>query len=122
MRLILAATAALLVSTAAYAGDDIMANYYGNTVVGKSQMGESHTQYKADHTFTSALSSPMGSMDAKGTWAVNAKNELCRTYESAPPGMPNPVCVPWASHKVGDSWQITYNGRTTDISLVAGVQ
>jgi hypothetical protein len=85
-------------------------------------MGESHTQYKADHTFVSNLSSMMGSMQAKGTWAFNDKNELCRTYESPPPGMPNPLCVPWAAHKVGDSWQITMGGRTSDVSLVAGVQ
>ncbi len=124
MRLILTVSAAaLLISTAAFAGDDIMANTYGNTVIGKSAMGESHTHYKADHTFDTNLSSMMGSMKANGTWAINDKGELCRTYASAlPPGMPNPLCIPWTAHKVGDSWQATFNGRTSDVSLVAGIQ
>jgi hypothetical protein len=123
MRLILAATAALLVSTAAYAADDIMAATYGNTVVGKSAMFESHTHYNADHSFSAAYSSAMGSMEAKGTWAVNDKGELCRTFANPPPGSPNPLCVAWTSHKVGDTWTMsTANGGSVAVSLVAGVQ
>jgi len=121
MRLILAASAALLMSSSAFADGDVMANYYGNTVVGKSGMGESRTHYKADHTFDTSLSTMMGSFTGNGTWAVSDKGELCRTYTSQlPPGIPNPLCVPWASHKVGDKWQMTFNGRTSDLSLVAG--
>jgi hypothetical protein len=45
MRFILAASAAVALSGAAIAADDIMANYYGNTVIGKSAMGQSHTHY-----------------------------------------------------------------------------
>jgi len=122
MRMILAASAALLLSTAAYAGDDPMASTYGNTVIGKSGMGESHTHYNADHTVTADVSSMMGSMTLKGTWSIDDKGQLCRNYSNAPSMMPNPICVPWAPHKVGDSWQVTFNGRTSDLSLVAGIK
>jgi hypothetical protein len=121
MRLLLASTA-LVVSFAALAADDIMSNFYGNTVIGKSALGESHTHYKADHTFDAALSSDQGSMDANGTWAFNDKGEMCRTYATPIPGLPNPLCTAWTAHKIGDSWQITVNGRTSEVSLVAGVQ
>jgi hypothetical protein len=47
MHFILAASAALALSTAAISADDIMANYYGNTVIGKSALGQSHTHYRA---------------------------------------------------------------------------
>jgi hypothetical protein len=122
MHFILAASAALALSTAAIAADDIMANYYGNTVIGKSAMGQSHTHYKANHTFDAALSNDQGSMETDGTWALNDKGELCRTYNTPVPGMPNPICVAWTAHKVGDSWQITVNGRTSEVTLVAGIQ
>jgi opacity protein-like surface antigen len=95
MRFILAASAALALSTAAIAADDIMANYYGNTVVGKSALGQSHTRYRANHTFDAALSNDQGSMETDGTGAA---------------------------HQVGDSWQITVNGRTSELTLVAGIQ
>ena len=120
MRSLLIGAAAILGATAfAYAGDDVMANYYGNTVIGKSAMGESHVQYSADHTFAGTASSPMGSMALKGTWAVNDKGELCRTYDNPPPGMTNPLCTAWAAHKVGDSWTVA-PGRTA--TLVQGKQ
>lgn len=122
MRLILASLVALAISSTALAADDIMANYYGNTVIGKSAAGESRTHYKADHTFDSALSSAQGSMDTRGTWALNDKREICRTYETPVPGMPNPACVLLTAHKVGDKWQVVFNGRTSDVSLVAGIQ
>jgi hypothetical protein len=122
MRLSFLGIVALSLSFSAFASDDIMASCYGNTVIGKSALGQSHTHYRADHTFDAALSSDQGSMDTDGTWAVNDKGEICRTYNTPVPGFPNPSCVPWSAHKVGDSWQITLNGRTTDLSLVAGIQ
>jgi hypothetical protein len=122
MRLLLAASTALVLSFATLAADDIMTNYYGNTVIGKSAMGESHTHYKADHTFDAALSSAQGSMDTNGTWAFNDKGEICRTYATPVPGFPNPLCNAWAAHKIGDTWQVTVNGRTSEVSLVAGIQ
>jgi predicted 3-demethylubiquinone-9 3-methyltransferase (glyoxalase superfamily) len=93
-----------------------------NTVIGKSAMGQSHTHYKANHTFDAALSNGQGSMETDGTWGLNDKGELCRTYNTPVPGMPNPSCVTWVAHKVGDSWQITVDGRTSEVTLVAGIQ
>jgi len=122
MRLILVASAALLLSAPALAADDVMAGLYGNTVVGKSAVFESKTHYSADHTFTASYSSAMGSMDAKGTWALDANGQLCRTFETPPPGSPNPLCVAWVAHKVGDTWTVTSNGQTVNVSLVAGVE
>jgi hypothetical protein len=122
MRMILAAAAALLLAAPAVAADDPMASTYGNTVIGKSGMGESHTHYKADHTVTADVSSMMGSMTLTGTWKIDEKGQLCRDYSNAPAMLPNPVCVPWTPHKVGDSWEVTYNGRTSQLSLVAGIK
>ena len=122
MRFILATSVALSLSTAAIAADDIMANYYGNTVIGKSALGQSHTHYLANHTFDAALSNDQGSMQTDGTWALNDKGEICRTYNIPVPGLPNTLCNAWAAHKVGDSWQVTVNGRTSELSLVAGIQ
>jgi hypothetical protein len=109
-------------SFAALAADDPMASYYGNTVIGKSALGESHTHYKADHTFTADLSSDQGSMQTQGTWELNDKGEVCRTYSTPIPGFPSVICNPWSAHKVGDRWQVTFNGRTSEASLVAGIQ
>jgi hypothetical protein len=122
MRLILAASAALLLSSPAFAGEDIMQNYFGNTVISKTTAFESHTNYNADHTFTANYSSPMGSLAAKGTWSVDASNQLCRTFETPPPGATNPLCLAWSSHKVGDTWQVSTAMGSADISLVAGIK
>ena len=120
--LMIAASLIALCAVPAWASDDIMAGYYGNTVVGTSAMGESHTHYKADHTFDVTLSSMMGSRSTKGTWKIDEKDQLCRTYEQAPPGMPNPLCIPATAHKAGDSWTITFNGQTRDLTMKAGIQ
>jgi hypothetical protein len=122
MRFSFLAPIAISLSFSAFAADDQMANYYGNTVIGKSALGQSHTHYRADHTFDAALSSDQGSMDTDGTWALNDKGEICRTYNTPVPGFPNPSCIAWAAHRIGDTWQITVNGRTTEVSLVAGIQ
>ena len=122
MRLLLTASLALALSSSLFAADDIMANYYGNTVIAKSAAGESRIHYKADHTFDASLSSSQGSMDAAGTWAIDDKGELCRTYSTPVPGLPNPLCYAWAAHKIGDNWQVALGGRTAELSLVAGIQ
>ena len=106
----------------AFAADDIMAGYYGNTVVSVGGILESHTHYRADHTFDMTATAMGQSFDGKGTWAIDDKGQLCRTYESPPPGMPNPLCIPAAAHKVGDSWTVSVNGQTRDMSLKAGIQ
>lgn len=120
--LILGAAALLAFSTAALAGDDVMAGYYGNTVVAKGAMGESHVHYKADHTFDGSASSMLGSMSLKGTWKIDDKGQLCRTYDTAPPGVPNPLCTPVDPHKAGDSWTMTMGDQKRQVSLVQGIQ
>jgi hypothetical protein len=118
MRAFILGAAALLASTSLAFADDIMTGLYGNTIISKGSMGEVHVHYKADHTFDGTASSMMGSMDLKGTWAFDDKGQLCRTYDTPPPGVTNPLCTPWAAHKVGDNW--TMSDRM--ITLVQGIQ
>lgn len=123
MRCFALGIAVLLASSSmALAGDDVLAGYFGNTVISKSQMGESHTHYNADHTFSGTASGMMGSMDFKGTWKIDDKGQLCRTYATALPGMPNPLCTPVEAHKPGDTWTLQMGGQSRTISLVKGVQ
>jgi hypothetical protein len=118
MRAYILGAAALLASTSFVFADDIMAGYYGNTVIAKGTLGESHVHYKADHSFDGSGSSIMGKMDLKGTWTLDDKGQLCRTYDTPPPGVSNPLCTAWAAHKVGDSWSM----MDRSITLVQGVQ
>jgi hypothetical protein len=111
--------AALLATVPAFAGDDVMAGYYGNTAIATGGIAETHTVYSADHTFDMKV--PMYHMEFKGTWKVDAAS-LCRTYETAPPGVANPLCTPIEPHKIGDSWSITMDGKTRNVTLVKGVQ
>jgi hypothetical protein len=118
MRLFLLGAAALFVaSTAALADDDLMANTYGNTLVAVSAGGmESHTYYNADHTFSGKV--PAMGFEYKGTWAIDDKGELCRTFDPPVPGRTNPDCDTFQSHAVGDKWTATDGGS---ITLVQGV-
>ncbi len=114
--------ALLLCAVPCFAGDEVMTNYFGNTVVTKSSMGESHMHYKADHTFDVSIMAMGISHGTTGTWKIDDKGQLCRTYAQVPPGMPNPLCTPWAAHKIGDSWKMDFNGSTRDLSLVKGIE
>jgi hypothetical protein len=118
MRLFLLGAAALFVaSTAALADDDLMSNTYGNTLVSVSAGGmESHTYYNADHTFSGKV--PAMGFEYKGTWAIDDKGELCRTFDPPVPGRTNPDCDTFQSHAVGDKWTATDGGS---ITLVQGV-
>jgi hypothetical protein len=122
--LLLGAGVALASTSVAFAGDDIMANFYGNTVITKSANGESHTHYKKDSTIDADLSGPMGSISLAGTWKIDDKGQLCRTYTNVPAMLPipNPFCTAWASHNVGDTWTITMNGQSRTVTLVKGIQ
>jgi hypothetical protein len=114
MRIIVLASALALASSAAFA-DDIMAPRYGNTIISKDAAGnENHIYYNADGTFTGK----QGTAPFKGTWAIKDGNTICLTSNPAIPNTPNPVCVPVAAHKVGDTWT---SGPYT-VSLVAGIQ
>ncbi len=118
--------ASLLAFTAApaLAADDAMANFYGNTAVVTGGMAETHTHYRADHTFD-VTAHAMG-MDYKftGTWKFDEKGQLCRTYaDPTPPGLPsNPFCSPFEAHKIGDTWTMTMNGNTRTVTLKAGIE
>jgi hypothetical protein len=119
---IVVASVLVLSSAPGLAGDDIMAGYYGNTVVSVGGVLESHTHYRADHTFDVSATAMGQSFNDKGTWAIDDKGQLCRTYESPPPGFPNPLCIPAEAHKVGDSWTVSVNGQTRNMSMKAGIQ
>lgn len=116
MRLILAASAALVLLSSAAGADDLLATRYGNTVVVKLASGaEIHMYYAADGSFTGKV---MGmNYPLKGTWKTDGAN-VCLTYDPPPPGMTNPSCVPVTAHQIGDSW--TANGSTA--TLVQGIQ
>ncbi|HUO93372.1 MAG TPA: hypothetical protein VMU22_10645 [Rhizomicrobium sp.] len=99
----------------AYAEDDVMAGFYGNTAVATGGMAETHTSYSADHSFVMKV--PSYGVQFKGTWTLNG-TQLCRTFDSPPPGVSNPLCTPIEAHKVGDTWKA---GERT-VTLVKGVQ
>lgn len=121
-RLAFAAAAFLALSAApALAGDEVMANFYGNTVVSTGAAGESRTHYKPDHTFDVTMTGAQGTLATKGTWSV-ADGKLCRTYDQPAPGMTNPVCTPAESHNVGDTWTVTINGQVRTGTLKPGIQ
>lgn len=113
-----------LMATSAFAADDPMASYYGNTIVSTGGMGEVHSHYRADHSFDMVGSAMGMTMTFKGTWAEDGKGNICRTFTSSPPpGTPNPLCRPLPPHKIGDTWTMTQpDGSTRTLSLKAGVQ
>ena len=122
-RFLIAASVLALASAPALAGDDVMAGYYGNTVVAAGGMVESHTHYRADHTFDVSATAMGQSYNFKGTWSVDDKGQLCRTYaDPAPPNTPNPLCLPAEAHKVGDTWTVSMNGNSRTLTLKAGVE
>jgi len=120
--LIGALCAAPLLVAQAWAADDVMAGYYGNTIVATGGPAEIHTHYRADHTFDMAASMMMMHKNFKGTWAMNDKGEICRTFVGElPPNTTNPQCVALGAHKVGDSWTVTQGSNTRTLALKAGV-
>ena len=121
--LIAASVFALLGGTALASDDDTMSGFYGNTAVSSGGMLEAHTHYRADHTFDVAASGMGQTFNGKGTWALDGKGNVCRTFEVAPPMGPNPSCGPIAAHKVGDTWTVTgADGNTRTLTLKAGIQ
>jgi opacity protein-like surface antigen len=116
---LLAIPLVVLTASAAFAADDVMAPFYGNTVIATGGIADTHSNYNADHTFV--MSVPTLHMSFKGTWKIDGAN-MCRTFDSPPPGTPNPICTPVEAHKVGDSWTVTVNGKTRGVTLVPGVQ
>ncbi|HEY2179632.1 MAG TPA: hypothetical protein VGH15_13720 [Caulobacteraceae bacterium] len=100
---------------------DVMAGYYGNTVVVTGAALEVHVHYRADHTLDVSGKRSGQAFATKGAWKID-KGRICRTYDAPPPGVPNPFCSPLASHKVGDTWSMpAAGGGTNQARLVAGV-
>ena len=122
-RFLIAASIAALCVTPALAADDVMANTYGNTVVSTGGMSEVRSHYRADHSFD-MVGSMMGmSKTFKGTWALDGKGNLCRTFDGeTPPNTTNPLCTPVAAHKVGETWTVDANGSMRTVTLKAGIQ
>ena len=118
-KIVLASLATIALATSyAVAADDVMASRYGNTTVSTDVKGvETKVYYNADHTFTFKS----GTQSGKGTWKVDG-GTICLTYEAAPAGMPNPLCVPVTAHKVGDTWTTGEGEQKRTVKLVAGAQ
>jgi len=122
MKLVLFAVPLLVFAVSPAFADDVMSGYYGNTVVSTGGALEAHTHYRADHSFDVSASMLGMSRSFKGTWALDGKGNVCRTFVGdQPPGMTSPNCAPVAAHKVGESWTVTKDGKTRNFTLAAGV-
>jgi len=122
MRRILFASAAIALAVApALAADDPMAGFYGNTVDVTGPSFQATVHYRADHTMDSSGTVAGKAFSTKGTWKIDDKGQLCRTYDTTPPTMQNPFCTPATPHKVGDTWTVTTpDGSPRTITLRAG--
>jgi hypothetical protein len=115
MRSIFLAASALLLTAAAFGGDDdIMGTRYGNTTLLHETLGTNRIWYNQDHTFTASN----WILSVSGKWEIKDGKTICLHYDKTPPLHPNPECEPVDAHKVGDKWQV--NGR--DFELVQGIQ
>lgn len=122
-KFLIAASVAVLCATPALAGDEIMASTYGNTVVSTGGGSEARTHYRANHSFDMTGSRMGMSQTFKGTWALDGKGNLCRTFVGdAPQGTRNPLCLPFAAHKLGDTWTMEANGQSRTFALKPGIQ
>ena len=118
MRTIAFALAFSAASLAAAAEDDVMANYYGNTLIGRGGQGEWHIWYKADHTYEATLRGRKSS----GTFSMWGSRKVCLTQKDPVPS-PNhsSACYPVKPRQIGDTWnEDGPNGTTIRMSLVAG--
>ena len=102
------ASAALLAFSASFAiaADDPMASRYGNTVVAKTADGKEagRSYYNADGSMTRKTAD---GKESKGTWKLDG-GKICITQTDPAPAanMAGPVCLPFAPHKVGDTWDV----------------
>jgi len=124
MRRILAVAAIFVLGGApALAADDVMAGFYGNTVVVTGDAFQAHVHYSANHTLDISGTASGQAFSTKGSWKIDDKGQVCRTYKKTPPTMTNPFCSAGAAHKVGDTWTVTTpTGSSRNVSLVAGIQ
>ena len=124
MRRILAAAAVVVLgSVPALAADDVMAGFYGNTVVVTGDAFQAHVHYSANHTLDISGTASGQAFSTKGSWKIDDKGQICRSYKKTVPTMANPFCTAATAHKVGDTWTATSpTGSSRNISLVAGIQ
>jgi len=105
----------------AIAADDPMAGFYGNTVDVTGPSFQATVHYRADHTMDTSGMVAGKAFSTKGTWKIDDKGQLCRTYDTTPPTMTNPFCTPATPRKVGDTWTATTpDGSARTITLKAG--
>jgi hypothetical protein len=117
---VLAASFCAICAATAFAGEDPMAGFYGNTIIASGGRSQIRVHYRADHTFDLVGSMMLMHRTFKGTWALDGKGNVCRAYVGdAPPGASNPQCVPIAPRKVGEVWKVQGDERT--FTLKAGV-
>jgi hypothetical protein len=122
MRIVLMSTAfAVLMTTAAFADDSVLASRFGNTTIATDTTGaQQKLYYNADHTFTAKV----GAQTINGTWKIDGGN-VCLTYQSTanlPATMPNPTCLPVVAHNVGDTWTTGDGAMKRTVTLVKGIQ
>ncbi len=123
MRNLIYVSASIFLAMPAFAADDVMGNFYGNTVISTGGIAEVHTHYRPDHSFDMVASRMGMSRTFKGSWAIDAKNNLCRTFAGdAPPDTPNPLCLPFTPHKIGETWTIDMSGSKRTVTLKAGIE
>ena len=119
-RILAAAALAAFSASFAIAADDPMASRYGNTIATTTADGKpaGNAYYNADHTMS--RKTPDGK-EMKGTWKLDG-DKLCITQtDPAPAPDMKPTCLPFAQHKVGDSWDVTLpDGTKLKATLKAG--
>lgn len=118
-RIILAAAATLVVSTAALAGDPF-AVAYGNTVTQTLSNGTKIVVYvNADKTWQQM----MGDKTTKGTYAWQDATHVCFTMTDPEPADPSKATFCneiKGDHKVGDTWTETTPQGTITMAISAG--
>lgn len=117
--MMLAAVAALALTSSAFAGDEVMASRFGNTTK-VTYPGNMVVKiwYAADHTFTGdANGNAIG-----GTWQVDGAKICVSTTTGAVPNMPATQCNPVAERKVGETWTLGEGAQQIKVELLAGKQ
>lgn len=117
MRLLFTLAAFAIAAMPARAGDEALANYFGNTAVAKGGPADTYTHYNANHTFD--LKVPAYGVTFTGTWEIQG-NTVCRTFDIPPPGISNPLCTPVEAHAVGDTWAAENAGQKLTVTLIKG--
>ena len=116
---LLSASIILAATSPTFAQVDVMANFYGNTLIAKGGLADSQTVYTRDHRFVMTV--PSFGLEFKGAWAVK-DGQVCRVFETTPPGVTNPLCTPAQPHAVGETWTSMINGKPVSVTLAKGLQ